>query len=232
MAELVDDCPRCQASQITFDVLSDHVFEVNYGWQRLYEAFCRCRRCHRATVFVLRQKINTNDDALASLASLKGALNDVVSVEGFINLKDIGAASAPEYLPPNLAPPFAEGAKCLAIGCYNAAGVMFRLCVDLGTQPLLPASDDHGLNAKIRRDLGLRLPWLFERKLLPEELHALSKCVKDDGNDGAHKGTLGKPEAEDLQEFTFELLERLYTLPAKVKAAEERTRLRRAKPLR
>jgi hypothetical protein len=54
-----------------------------------------------------------------------------------------------------------------------------------------------------------------------------SMSVKDDGNDGAHRGTLGKADAEDLQDFTFELLERLYTEPARLKQAEERRKQRR-----
>jgi len=231
MAELVEDCPRCGASEITFDVLRDHVFEMT-GWQRHFELFCVCRRCHRATVFVAAQRMADarQVNEFASPASRQGTINDIVVVSGFLNLSDVSAAPPPEHLPERIEAVFTEGAKCLAIGCYNAAGVMFRLCVDLATVPLLPEGEVNGLNPQIRRDLGRRLPWLFGQKLLPQGLHELSKCVKDDGNDGAHRGTLGKPDAEDLQDFTFELLERLYTEPARLKEAEERRKQRRAKP--
>ena len=82
-------------------------------------------------------------------------------------------------------------------------------------------------NAKQRRDLGLRLEWMFEHSILPESLGELSKCVREDANDGAHRGTLTKEDAEDVHDFCHALLERLITEPAKLKLAEERRRQRR-----
>ena len=136
-----------------------------------------------------------------------------MNIEGFINLKDIVTESAPDHLPLDIKNAFQEGATCLAVNCYNAAGTMFRLCLDLATRSKLPAPDAEGLNVKVRRDLGLRLPWLFDQGLLPEDLLELSACVKDDGNDGAHAGTLKKEDAEDLMDFTVALLGRMYTEP-------------------
>lgn len=113
---------------------------------------------------------------------------------------------------------------------------MFRLCVDMATRGMLPAEGaEGGPNAKQRRDLGLRLPWLFDNGKLPEGLRDLSHCIKEDGNDGAHAGTLTKEDAEDLLDFTSRLLERVYTEPGKLKAAKERRDQRRtpaAKPAR
>jgi hypothetical protein len=134
-------------------------------------------------------------------------------------------------LPANIEAVFNEAARCFAVGCFNAAGTMFRLCVDLATKALLPDPPTEGIpqpSSKQRRDLGLRLPWLFEQKLLPEGLHDLSSCIKEDGNDGAHAGTLSKADVEDILDFTFSLLERLYTEPQKIKKAKERQTARRA----
>jgi hypothetical protein len=52
----------------------------------------------------------------------------------------------------------------------NAAGTMFRLCVDLATRSKLPTKlidqpDAPGLNADIRSKLALRLKWLFDTGL-------------------------------------------------------------------
>ena len=105
---------------------------------------------------------------------------------------------------------------------------MYRLCIDLATKPLLPEGNEHGLNSTIRRSLGLRLNWLFENEILPESLRGLSTAVKDDGNDGAHQGNLGKEEADDLLDFTYLLLERLYTEPQRIARAEQRRRDRHA----
>jgi hypothetical protein len=107
---------------------------------------------------------------------------------------------------------------------------MFRLCIDLATRRLLPGEDEGaaGLNAKTRRDLGLRLPWLFDSGRLPDALRDLSLCVKEDGNDGAHQGTLTTQDATDLLDFTVVLLERMFTEPEKLRLAKERRDARRA----
>jgi hypothetical protein len=48
----------------------------------------------------------------------------------------------------------------------------------------------------------------------------------------AHGGTLKNEDADDLLDFTVELLERLYTEPAKLKLAEERRKARREDTLK
>ena len=106
---------------------------------------------------------------------------------------------------------------------------MFRLCVDLATKSMLPAEDTPGLNAKTRRDLGLRLPWLFENSRLPESLKDLSSCIKEDGNDGAHSGNLSEADASDLLDFSVALLERIFTEPERLRLAKERRDARRSK---
>ena len=104
---------------------------------------------------------------------------------------------------------------------------MFRLCVDLTTRPMLPAEDVEGLNARTRRDLGLRLPWLFANNRLPSGLRELSTAIREDGNDGAHQGTLTKEDAEDLLDFTVALLQRVFTEPKQLELATKRREKRR-----
>jgi hypothetical protein len=92
---------------------------------------------------------------------------------------------------------------------------------------MLPKGDVEGLNAKTRRDLGLRLPWPIKNGFLPKDLEELSKCIREDGNDGAHAGALTSEDAADLQDFTTALLERIFTEPARLKAAQNRRDERR-----
>lgn len=150
-----------------------------------------------------------------------------MKVDGFVSVKDAVTTSPPEFLPDDVNAAFIEGATCLATHCYNAAGTMFRLCVDLATRPMLPNEETPGLTGKARRDLGLRLPWPFDNSRLPESLRELSSCIKEDGNDGAHGGTLTEADATDLLDFTFALLERIYTEPERLKRAKERRDARR-----
>ncbi len=228
MPELVANCPRCGSQKITFDVTQAHIIGTHDDWQRWYEAFCICRRCFHATTFVLSESSNSNYQHVhqVGLLNLEGAINRYVNIEDFVNLKDMGAAQPPDHLPENVERIFREGAKCLAVGCNNAAGTMFRLCIDIVTRGMLP-EEANGLNARVRRDLGLRLPWMFDNGKLPESLRELSSCIKDDGNDGAHEGTLSKEDAEDMLDFTYAMLERLFTEPKRLELAKERRAARR-----
>jgi hypothetical protein len=231
MSELVANCPRCKAEKITFDLTQGHLLGLaSNGWQRCFEGFCVCRNCKKSTIFVLFQKdVNHREYLISnSIASIKTGANNYLEVISHISTKDESAVIPPEYLPTNVDQAFREGATCLSVNCVNAASTMFRLCLDMATAPLLPATDEKGLNSKTRRDLGLRLPWLFENNKLPESLRDLSHCIKEDGNDAAHRGTLGPEDAEDILDFTVNILETIYTLPAKIKIANERRALRRA----
>jgi hypothetical protein len=159
------------------------------------------------------------------------AANDLYVIDGYISLKDQATVKPPEHVPETIAAMFREAATCVAVQCWNAAGAMFRSCVDLATKPMLPPQETpNGPNAAVRRNLGLRLPWLFDSGKLPEALRELSGCIHQDGNDGAHDGTLTKEDAFDLQDFTQALLERLYTEPARLQLAAERRTARRAQP--
>lgn len=232
MAELVTDCPRCGSRHITFDVAATKIVGQEYGWQYWYETFCICRHCNRTTIFVLSESVNTNYNHVHKVGLLKvdGSLNNWVTVERYVSLKDNASVSPPDYIPKEIEAIFKEGAICFAVGCYNAAGTMFRLCVDLATRSMLPVEETEGLNAKVRRDLGLRLPWLFANGQLPVALKDLSTCIKEDGNDGAHAGTLKKPDTEDMLDFTTALLDRIYTEPERLRLAKERRDARREKP--
>ena len=223
MSELVANCPRCGAKEMTFDLIDQLPTYTKYNWQHWFEAFCICRACKRSTVFVLSQKeIQYKDIIKKGLAELPAAVNRVMEVEGYISLKDVASEQPPDHLPKNIEAVFREAAACMSIGCFNAAGTMLRLCIDLATRAMLPEGKVEDLNAKTRRDLGLRLPWLFDKNKLPESLRELSSCIKDDGNDGAHEGTLSEEDAGDMLDFTYAMLERLYTEPKRIELAKER----------
>jgi hypothetical protein len=215
---------------MTFDLKASTVVGYRYDWQQLHEAFCVCRHCGKTTIYVLSDRgIHERDAAnKQGLPNVKGAVNDYVKVERYITARDRQMTPPPDHLPDTILAAFQEGATCLSADCFNAAGTMFRLCVDLATRSLLPDGEHAGLNTKVRRDLGLRLPWLFDKGLLPASLRDLSHCIKEDGNDGAHAGTLGRADAEDLLDFTTALLERLYAEPKKIELAQQRRAARRA----
>lgn len=227
MSELVANCPRCGVKNITFDLVSAFSTHAEYGWQKWLEAFCICRHCNRSTVFVLSQKDLKFDVLIKQgLEKFPRAVNSIVSIERHINIKDHSSDSPPEHLPKRIEAVFREGSTCLSLGCFNAAGTMFRLCLDLATKPMLPDPSKEGPNEHEGKFLGARIKWLFKNKVLPENLADLSTSIKDDGNDGAHAGNLREKDARDILDFTFALLERIYTEPKKIEMAKQRRAIR------
>ena len=198
-----------------------------YDWERRYEAFAVCPRCSRSTVYILQQRTGSNAgyniaDLLKKSDFLKMpvTLDVPYEVMGYIAIKDMAGASPPDHVPEDIANAFREGATSVRTECWNAAGAMFRLTVDLATKKLVPEGQPKKL-------LAARLADLFDKSLLPDDLRELAKCIKDDGNDGAHDGTLKKPDALDLQDFAIAILERIYTQPERLKLAKERREERR-----
>ncbi|MCO6408177.1 DUF4145 domain-containing protein [Hoeflea alexandrii] len=230
MAIIIGDCPRCGAKHSTFDVNSLLLTGVQYGWQKWFECFSVCRNCNRSTILVISGDVD-GDRALRDLNPLdfKVSINNGYKIEGHVSLKDRHKQSTPLHLPKDIAGTFSEAATCMSVRCWNAAGTMFRLCIDLATRQLLPSDEVNGLNSKTRRDLGLRLPWLFDNGKLPNDLRDLSSCIHQDGNDAAHTGKLSQVDAEDLLDFTVELLERVFSEPERLKLAAKR-RADRRKP--
>jgi len=217
---------------MTFDVPNAVHVAIYYGWQKEYELFSICRNCHKPTIFVVEQRKIDDRELFRDdkrFMQIDASINPWLDVVRYVGLRENIAHQPPEHLPKDVHDCYIEGATCLSVECYNAAGTMFRTCVDLSTRPMLPEEEVEGLNRRTRRDLGLRLHWLFDNGKLPNDLRELSKCIREDGNDGAHTATLTKEDSEDLLDFTEALLERLFTEPKRLQLAEERRHARRGK---
>jgi len=239
MSEFVHDCPRCGATRITFDVRGQCSRGiVHAGWVERFEVFCVCRACRSATIFVL----DNIDSKVASVWKTNGivdnntVINRYFNYVEFINISDINHKSAPDHVDEKISEIYTEASRCLSIGCWNAAGAMYRLCIDLSTKSLLPSEQEHpnmrnSISAKTRRSLGLRLEWMFNNEVLPKELADLADCIQQDGNDGAHDGTLTEADALDLSDFAYQLLDRIYTQPKRIEIAKKRREERRSPSL-
>lgn len=226
MSQLVADCPRCGAKNIALSALAAWNYDKD-GQPYLWDVFAACSHCFKTSVLIVCSKAKGPLE-LSPLRCV--SINEFYEVASYQSLKDQVAQQPPEHLPAAIKAAFEEGATCVAVGCYNAAATMFRMCLDIATKELLPAVKPPGLTHHIQKNLGPRMGWLFDNGILPPALRPLAECVKDDGNDGAHDGTLGKPDAEDLMDFTSILLERLYTEPKRLELAAERRTLRHSAP--
>lgn len=231
MATLVNNCPRCGVRQVTFDVKSSVIRYMEYGWAHVLEVFLNCRHCYRPSIALIEQK----ETSVTSIIKDKGIetiiadLSPFFDFRGWIDISVTASKPCPEEVPSEIERVFVEGTRCLAVSCYNAAGAMFRLCLDLATKERLPEEDAEGAPSRHeRRNLAPRLRWLFANGKLPPELAELSSAVKENGDDGAHEGCLSEHDAEDIYDFAYQLLDRLYSQPARLAAARQRREERRA----
>lgn len=227
-AHLVHDCPRCKAKSITFTILGGGPFKDDIDDDLMPDAelLCMCRACYNSSIFEVYPKDNARRVSPVGVDWRNAQFNvqEYYVLIGVVTPADVSVNPPPQHLPPNIELAFNEGSKCLSINCYNAAATMFRLCLDFATKALLPPEGEPV--ARVRRSLGLRMEWLFKNEVLPAALEDLAECVKDDGNDGAHEGILDKESALDLEDFTRELLTRLYTEPARLAEAKRRREAR------
>lgn len=231
MAEFVTDCPRCGAKATTFDLYADACVGIEYNWQTRHEVFGKCRNCRKTTIFrchLRNSRLKNDFQGDNKVVAIEKSIEPDFSIEYPITIRDVAGQPAPQLIPEDIRGIFEEGSSSLAAGCYNAAGAMFRLCLDLATKSLLPKEgEDPQPNRDQRNKLASRLDWLFEQGRLPKDLAGLAACIRHDGNDAAHDGTLTKEDAEDLLDFATALLERAFTEPGRLRDAEARRAARR-----
>ena len=233
MAEFVADCPRCSATNSTHSVVGSIVRHADIGLMQGVEIACVCRTCKALSVHLVKRSGSSSQNsqffggigAMNTLSAYPGSINDVAYFVRHITARDRAVEPPPEHLPPEINHVIAEANQCISIGCWNASAAMYRLALDLATKTLLPEGDVP--NSKIRRSLGLRIEWLITNGKLARDLLELAECVKQDGNDGAHDGTLGQVEAEDLHDFVYRLLDRLFSEPERLRLASVRRAERR-----
>lgn len=217
------DCARCPERKMTHDVIS--ASQYTEGLVR-FEYTVQCRTCKKSAIWEVARVVNAGTPV--ELMGLKDSVNPYVKVVGVVRPKG-DRLPAPDHTPPDLKLMFDEGAECISIGAWNASSAMFRKILDqISKDKMSAAPGGPPADKRTQFNLKPRLAWLFANGHLPKELEALADSIREDANDGVHNAPLGKDDALDIQDFTVELLEALYTLPGRLKEAEARRAARRA----
>lgn len=230
-AMLIADCPRCGHARTTFDLLAA-TFVGKLDSRDEFECFLRCRSCYKPSIGLLRQK-QFGD---STPTQFKGSYIDLYfSLIRWV-FEIPGSRQVADHVPNEISAIFREGANCVAIGAWDASGAMFRKVLDAATRERTPTPDSTAnlkpANWKTYKDLRLRLDWLFANDLLDRSLADLSSCIHQDGNDAAHDLTgIGKEEAEDLSDFTDQVLRVIFTIPGQISENKARRAHRRGEGL-
>ncbi|RSN79574.1 DUF4145 domain-containing protein [Acinetobacter vivianii] len=233
MSTFIFNCPSCSVKHSTFDIKGfNRKPNINCIYWEFYGV---CRACENGCSIIAEMESRL----LNEMSYKYGRHGLVAETEIFINKMVTSGISLnndiiqnlkydpilpvseqpPEYLPPNIKKFFLEATKCLSIGCHNASGAMFRLCLDSVTKEILEKNENLSPSSSDKKTIHSRLNWIFMNGILPANLESLSRNIKDDGNDAAHDGALNKEEAEDLLDFTYILLEQVFTIPKQVELA-------------
>lgn len=252
---IAHDCVRCNAKKVHMDILYGTFQKQHYTIDSKYvyiDLACLCKRCNQISLYygcfkyvdfctISEQPFSAGANKLITvyndlLSFLNARVKAPIYMDNFImNLRPVSITAnsimlPPDHLPLDVERVFKEGAGSLANQYYNASGAMFRLCLDLTTKELTNSKLDKvgsPISGVKNKTIHSRLEWLFDNDLLSSGLKDLAACVKDDGNDAAHDGSLTKADAEDLQDFCFELLEQVYTNPKRLALANQRRAERR-----
>lgn len=235
MAILTTRCPHCGADPTPLNVVGYSRSDTEYS----VSVHCSCPVCTKPSCFVLAWRPNVPGHLGWFFTSEATKNVDIRAVTQW-SIKAAfprggTAVSCPDYVPENVATIFKEAAECLALGFFDSSGTMYRKVLDACTKPLLPPQPQPEEKAhpdfiawKVRKDLKLRLDWLFDKGRLPSTLKEIAECVREDGNDAAHAVEgIDKDEALDLQDFTVVFLETLYTLPGQIEENKRRRAARR-----
>lgn len=203
MASIVTDCPHCPATRAAFTVEYSKQEPLRGGPR--FNVFARCPACGNglgASVY--------SDDYLNPVeyqGNLVEGRNDGFLVEYAYPSRQ--KLSSPENVPERVDRSFLEGVQSLRDGRFNAAGVMFRRCLDIG----LNSFEEAG-----RGNLKQRIDALAAAGKITAELQTLAHRVRIAGNEAAHDDDdFTQDQATQLHEFTSLFLTYVFTLPAKVR---------------
>ncbi|MGR3984274.1 MAG: DUF4145 domain-containing protein [Gammaproteobacteria bacterium] len=216
MSILVVACPRCGAQKMSFDVLHSYCIATEgdeFISVDIYEAFCICRECKKSTVFVLQSNLqNVPEENCVG-----------VNVIEYVSQKHFAAHTPPEHLPEDVKSAFTEGVTCFAVGCFNAACIMFHRCLERSVREKWKKLSGEE-KAKARKENAKSLPeklnWLFQKGKIPDDFRGLSEFIRESGNEAKHGEEASKEIAEDMRSCTLRLLEDL-SIKTKAKLANK-----------
>jgi hypothetical protein len=157
----------------------DHHYGSTY--QHTIELACRCHECRRTTVFILSATVSQPN----RLPKLRFDMNENPTSFGYrevIAFPPMKASSTPRHTPEPAASFYEQGAFAIANGLYDAAGAMFRKCLESVTRSdaLLKEFVPESERAAFRQMwLKARITKLKELHAIPPALASLVDVIKE-----------------------------------------------------
>jgi hypothetical protein len=190
----------------------------NTHHRRTIELACRCHECQCTTIFILRAEAGGAHD----LPKLRFDKNENPTTFGYREVGAFPTAQAqptPANTPEPAASFYKQAATALAHGLYDAAGAMFRKCLESVTrsQAMLKLIPDADLAEFKKMWLKARINKLKQIHAIPPALGDLVDVIKEEGDGAVHDDVVyDKDSAEALHRFTETFLEQTFTIPAQI----------------
>ena len=221
MNHMVLDCPHCQTSKITLDVIGQSENHKMLGdFTAYWNIFLTCRHCSNGVVAVLA---NQYDEPIPPPLHLDGDPQG----KGYVLVRTFPEQLSPvipEHLSMSIAEDFEEAVDNLSSARYMSAGMMFRRVLQRSTTDLM--DNPSILKGK---DLKKRIDILADKGVITPAMQEWANIIRLEGNSANHdEEEFGQDEftpedAAQLHYFTELFLIYAFTLPARVKQYHEQS---------
>jgi len=202
------DCPHCGANQSAFAYLAEIAHQVKpHESPKAFSLAFSCPTCFDLVGVHVISNLAVSSFATGRNGSLKGHMGQ------HFRLKSLYPRAPetviPDHISDNVSRCFSQAADNAKRRQMDAAGAMYRKCLDLATKEL-----DASLAGK---NLAPRIDSLHKSGLLTDALKEWAHAIRLDGNDAAHDADeLSQEEVAQLASFTDLFLRYAFTLPKQV----------------
>jgi len=214
MAVIALKCPHCLKERMTFEIVGSRPLERHNLYGRgSYVAFCKS--CKLGVACVLepeRDTLSRNGVSVEQVPSLTSDITDYVEVIAVWPVPE--GPDVPQHLPDAVSRAFLQAERNRLAGMTDAAGIMYRKALDVGTTKL-----DSTINEK---NLVSRLNVLAERGKITEEIATWSHRIRLLGNEAAHQEDEPTQEQiDDLANLTRMALIYMFEMPELVRLMQD-----------
>lgn len=204
------DCPHCGGASCAFTFVAEvpHARKSNEAPGAFSLAFS-CNSCFELVGLLIKSTAGNKSFAGGKTGNIATLLN---SERSYILRKVYPArdkAEAPEHVSESVARCYVQAADNASRKNADAAGAMYRKCIDLATKELDPTLAG--------KKLAARIDALHAKGALTAGLKDWAHAIRLDGNDASHEpDELTPDEVEQLGSFTDLFLRYSFTLPKQV----------------
>ena len=225
------DCPHCGAASVGMTAVWDCRRPTKKlapmglrpaATVHVYDVLALCGACHAGVVLVIYGTVDAAGASPRSADSMGvsnwGKHPDQYRVAAMYPASY--SPTAPSHTPEPIAQDFIDGLRSMQHGIFTGAGVLFRKALQRATTVV---AKREGVQFKANATLQRRILELANQHHLTPAMSDLAGVIRLDGNAAAHDENeeFDAEKAEQMREFVELFLAYAFTLPERVKLAQQ-----------